>query len=75
MNKPQDNQENFSLCVCDKCSLFTDCNKEKEEKLFCAREKSDCIMDSSKMCICGRCKVFEQNKLTSGYFCINEIKD
>ena len=73
MPKPQNNQENLPLCICEKCSLFTDCNKEKQEMLFCARLKSGCKMDIKKMCICGTCKVFQNNELTGGYFCINEI--
>lgn len=74
MSKPQDSQENFLLCICPQCSLFTDCNKEKAEKLFCARKKSGCEMDVKKMCICGMCRVYDQSKLAGGYFCVNEIK-
>lgn len=73
MIKPQDNQENLALCICEKCPLFTVCNQENKEKLFCARKKSLCEMDIKKMCICGMCKVFDRNKLTGGYFCKNEI--
>lgn len=73
--KPQDNPENFSKCICENCALFTECNKEGKEKLFCARKKSDCAMDASKMCICGVCPVYNDNNLSGGYFCINEIKD
>ena len=69
MPKPPDSQENFSLCICGKCPVFAVCNKEKTEKLFCAKKKSDCEMDAKKMCICGMCKVFADNKLTGGYFC------
>lgn len=75
MKKPEDNQENFVVCICDQCSLFMDCNKEKAEKLFCARKKSECEMDGKKMCICGMCPVFEQNKLIGGYFCLKEISE
>ena len=73
MNKPNDNPENFSQCICINCSLYTDCNKGKNEKLFCARKKSECPMDASKMCICGMCPVYKKNDLSGGYFCINEI--
>lgn len=74
MKKPSDNPENFNICNCPICSLFTVCNKEKNEKLFCARKKSGYPMDASKMCICGTCPVYDQNDLVGGYFCINEIK-
>lgn len=75
MIKPKDSPENFSKCVCENCSLFYDCNKKKEEKLFCARKRSDCEMDAKKMCICGICPVYSDNNLSGGYFCINEIKE
>lgn len=73
MSKPQNNQENASRCVCVKCQLFTDCNKGKNEMLFCARDRSGCDMDIKKMCICGMCRVFNDNNLTGGYFCKNQI--
>jgi hypothetical protein len=75
MSKPKDIQENFNRCVCESCSLFTKCNKEKGEKIFCAKKKSDCDMDNNKMCICGICPVYIENNLSGGYFCINEIKE
>jgi hypothetical protein len=72
--KPDNNQENFDKCVCINCTLFTDCNRDKMERLFCARQRSKCSMDSSKLCICGSCPVFKENKLIGGYFCLIEIK-
>lgn len=73
--KPADTHENFAKCVCPMCTLFTDCNKEKDERLFCARRKSVCPMDNTKICICGTCAVFRENGLVGGYFCINEIRE
>lgn len=73
MPKPANNQENSDLCVCPKCPLFTPCNQEKAEKLFCARQTSACDMDIKKMCICGICQVFSANNLKGGYFCKKEI--
>jgi hypothetical protein len=71
--KPSDSAENLAGCVCHDCSLYSDCNKGKSEKLFCARKKSICDMDSRKFCICGMCPVYADNNLKGGYFCINEI--
>lgn len=68
--KPADTKENFQKCVCPNCTLFTDCNKGKNERLFCARQKSECPMDNTKICICGTCAVFRENNLVGGYFCI-----
>lgn len=74
MKKPEDSQENMGKCICGGCPLYTDCNKEKMEGLFCARTKSQCEMDGKKMCICGNCPVFQENELSGGYFCINDIE-
>ena len=71
--KPQDSQENLEKCICERCALFSDCNRGQSEKLFCARKKSTCPMDNTKMCICGGCPVYGENDLKGGYFCINEI--
>ena len=73
MKKPADNQTNFTACICPGCPLYTDCNREKSEKLFCGRKKSECAMDANRMCLCGMCPVYKKNDLTGGYFCINEI--
>lgn len=73
--KPENNQENLIKCICKRCPLYSECNKGKNEILFCARQKSECSMDNTKMCICGACPVFSKNKLSGGYFCINEISE
>ena len=73
--KPSDFPENLSRCICADCSLYSDCNKDKDEKVFCARKKSLCAMDSKKFCICGMCPVYTDNDLKGGYFCINEIPE
>jgi hypothetical protein len=72
MTKPKDDQNNLSKCICEKCSVYNECNKSKAEKLFCARQKTNCNMDTKKMCICGMCPVYNQDKLKGGYFCANE---
>lgn len=70
--KPIDNSENAQKCICSKCPVYDQCAKEKQETLYCARNKSGCELDGDKMCICGECPVFIENKLSSGYFCIHE---
>ena len=70
--KPENNKENFSKCICVGCSLYVDCNRDKKEKLFCGKTKSECSMDANKMCICGSCPVYSKNNLSGGYFCIKE---
>jgi hypothetical protein len=75
MIKPKDDQKNLLECICEKCSVYSECNKSKAEKLFCARQKSSCDMDTKKMCICGMCSVYNQCKLEGGYFCRNGINN
>lgn len=72
--KPQNNQDNLLKCVCPACPLFTECNKGKSEKLFCATTISACQMDARKFCHCGACPVYSENDLGGGYFCLNELK-
>jgi len=72
--KPEDSKENFSICICSGCPLYTGCNNGKKEKLFCGRTKSACEMDAGKMCICGGCPVYAKNDLDGGYYCIKELK-
>lgn len=73
MKKPEDSTENLSKCICGKCPVYDDCARSKTEMLYCAREKSECSLDSKKLCICGMCPVFNENDLSGGYFCINNI--
>ena len=72
--KPKNNPENFDKCVCTNCSLYIDCNKNKAERIFCARTKSECVMDGKKMCICPACPVYSENNLSGAYFCIIAAK-
>ncbi|MFA5086874.1 MAG: DUF2769 domain-containing protein [Candidatus Paceibacterota bacterium] len=72
--KPKNNPENFDKCFCPNCPLYADCNKNKAERVFCARTVSECEMDSKKMCICPTCPVYAENKLVGAYFCLIELK-
>ncbi|MCL5794848.1 MAG: DUF2769 domain-containing protein [Patescibacteria group bacterium] len=72
--KPKDNKENLSECLCPYCSVYTRCAKEKKERLFCGRGKTACAMNTNNMCICGGCLVYRKNKLSGGYFCVNELE-
>ena len=75
MKKPDNTPENKDACLCPSCPLFSSCNGEKGEKFFCGTQKSECFMDSRKMCICGGCAVFNKYDLSGGYFCINPITE
>jgi len=73
--KPQNSAGNFDKCICIHCPLYADCNKNKAERIFCARTMSECAMDGGKMCICpAGCPVYSENKLAGAYFCITGLK-
>ncbi len=44
---------------------------DRMEALFCAFGKSTYIADR-KGCICGKCKVYSENKLSGSYYCLAE---
>jgi hypothetical protein len=73
--KPQNSPENFEKCVCEVCPVYTECNRGKADRVFCARTKSDCEMETGKMCFCPvNCPVYSENKLVGAYFCKIELK-
>jgi len=72
--KPDNSADNFDKCICSGCSLYYECNRKSGEKIFCARKPSDCVMDDQRLCICPKCPVYSENKLSGAYFCIVELK-
>ncbi len=74
MKKPENIPANRDRCRCPVCPLFTGCNRDRNEMIFCGAGLSKCDMDSSKMCICGTCPVFSDYDLAGGYFCLHEIE-
>lgn len=72
--KPENNGLNRDKCICPTCRVFTSCNAEKDEKLFCARTKSVCAMNTNQACICSMCPVYNDNDLSGGYFCLTELE-
>lgn len=69
MPKVDDNQENFASCVCQHCPTYTDCTREKNEKLFCAKGETACSL-VERGCICGTCPVHDKYNLDGLYFCL-----
>ncbi|MDO9183107.1 MAG: DUF2769 domain-containing protein [Bacteriovorax sp.] len=72
MIKVEKTQSSLKKCICEKCPSYTKCSKEKNEKLFCAKEvgKSSCEKEMNG-CICGTCPIQKENFLLVGYYCIN----
>ncbi len=74
--KPKNSAENFGKCFCINCPLYTDCNKNKAERIFCARTMAECEMDGGKKCLCPTgCPVYSENELAGAYFCKIELKN
>ena len=71
--QPQDNQENLAQCICEGCKVYNECARGKNEKLYCAKGKSECELDYKKICICGACPVYEANDLKGGFFCFKKL--
>lgn len=72
MPKVEDSSENFGKCICRNCPTYTDCTREKNEKLFCAKGESACSL-VERGCICGACPIWEKYDLSKGYFCLHGI--
>ncbi len=59
-----------AMCTCGGCPSYTDCNREKEELLFCSMGKSkDCVMNA-KGCLCPTCPVTGKMGLAHAYYCV-----
>ena len=65
--KVPDTNENSQKCICGDCPSYID---GKDEGFFCSMGKSAEKYEKNG-CICGRCDLWEDYKLTKGYFCIS----
>lgn len=68
--KVPNNDENYQNCICNGCPTHNECMKEKKEKLFCSRGKSQCKIEKQG-CICGECPVASKYNLNKLYYCVN----
>ena len=69
MAKVPDTQENVNKCVCGGCPSYTDCMRDNNEILYCAREKSGCDV-TRKGCLCGACPLAAEFGLDKFFYCI-----
>lgn len=69
--KPENNEKNYTNCICPACPSYNDCCEKTSEKAFCANKRCSCEVER-KSCICGNCPVYKENDVSGGYFCINE---
>jgi hypothetical protein len=59
-----DTKENLEKCICKECPSYTQCMRDKNGGLFCARGKSSCEVEEEE-CICVDCPVDKEYKLTA----------
>jgi hypothetical protein len=69
MAKVPNTQENVDKCVCRVCPSYSDCMKENDEILYCARKKSTCDV-ARKGCKCGTCPLTAEFDLDKLFYCI-----
>jgi hypothetical protein len=56
-------------CPCAKCPTFTECARERDEKLFCFYGRSpDCVSRELK-CICPKCPVHAEFGFKGLHYC------
>jgi len=73
MDKVEDTQENFDICMQDNCSTCPSYHKVPGEGLYCARGPSKLSIEK-KGCNCPECPVWEKNRLSGMYYRIEATK-
>lgn len=63
-----DTKENEQKCACPMCPTFTECMKNKGERLYCAKGSTRCALKRLG-CVCGECEVAIEFGLASNYYC------
>jgi hypothetical protein len=61
-------ESNRSLCVCPKCPTYSECMRQKEERMFCWYEKSPCPVTPTG-CLCPTCPVAALMGYSHTYYC------
>ncbi len=68
---PQCRVQLNSTCVKEVASLATADSDDDIGKLYCAMGKSACTdLDGNETCICSSCLVWDENNLSSMYYCL-----
>jgi len=68
MAKVPDTQENIQKCICGGCPSYSQCMRDKDEILYCARAKSNCEI-AKNGCLCGACPLTSEFNLNKMYYC------
>lgn len=59
-----DTSDNLEKCICKGCPTFNLYMKESNEGLFCAKGKTSYKIEEEEECICIRCPIDKEYKLT-----------
>jgi len=68
MAKIPDTQENIQKCICGGCPSYSQCMRDNDEILYCARVKSACEIVKNG-CLCGACPLTPEFDLDKMYYC------
>lgn len=64
--KVTNTDENSRKCICRDCPSYIE---DQDEGFFCSIGKSS-EQYEKKGCICGKCALWDEYKLSSGYYCV-----
>lgn len=67
--KVDDNDQNSGRCICPDCPTYNQCMRDKSQRLYCSRGKTDCNPEP-RSCLCGDCPVWAEYGLGGYYFCV-----
>jgi hypothetical protein len=69
VTRPDDTDANTGRCKCPACPTYNGCMREKDQRLYCGRGKTDCF-PTAQSCICGECAVWADYGLDNYYYCM-----
>ena len=63
-----DTEENREKCRCPDCPVYNECIENKNEKFFCSKGKTECLIEK-KGCLCLHCPIEIEYRLNSFFYC------
>lgn len=61
-------------CICKDCSTYDQCMQDNREGLYCAYNKSPCLVKEQE-CICPACPIYEEYGMMYNTYCIKGSED
>lgn len=63
-----DTEGNAERCRCPACPVYNECMGNNNERLFCSRGSSECVLDK-RGCLCLHCPNEIEYRLNSFFYC------